>query len=341
MCIFAYPIHQVTDTRILVASCGNNVQFTVYENKVSCDSGNAMILPVPEGNIQLFDMSKYPGIIWDDLDHSFPRRMMESHAFGGFGGGGGWGTKSVLPVQQVGGYKCSVVPTLADMCRINSAVFTLPKDIETLLQTHYGKGFSFIVCMFERVVNAHPIAYMHMMKSDGTVFIPTRHEHGEEVSFDTSSGFRMSEEPSLIIHNATCDICSRQIGGIRYKCMNCDNFDTCSMCIDKHDHMHTFARIKYPTENLWTEKILNASVYPSNPSKSAEVSQYDHTIYIVNAAILHGASEFTELLEGRPNDQYVKWNAVFPGRTINMRRIQKMTIKGRFRNQDYYAGMIR
>jgi len=48
-------------------------------------------------------------------------------------------------------------------------------------------------------------------------------------------------------HHARCDGCSVRIGGVRYKCNTCPNFDLCSGCKEKNFHAeHSFVTIADP-----------------------------------------------------------------------------------------------
>ncbi len=61
MCIFAYPVVSVSNTKILVAPLPHNRQVTVYQNTAHSERSNTMILPVPiqEGHeVKLLDLSK-------------------------------------------------------------------------------------------------------------------------------------------------------------------------------------------------------------------------------------------------------------------------------------------
>jgi len=57
-------------------------------------------------------------------------------------------------------------------------------------------------------------------------------------------------------HNAACDHCSAMIKGVRYKCMNCPDYDLCSQCESEnmynsfHDETHVFVKLVKPSQSL-------------------------------------------------------------------------------------------
>jgi len=61
---------------------------------------------------------------------------------------------------------------------------------------------------------------------------------------------------SLVLHNALCDVCGKQIQGVRYKCMNCEDFDLCSACEELnaenpfHESSHIFVKLSKPSQSL-------------------------------------------------------------------------------------------
>eukprot|EP01091_Cochliopodium_minus_P020913 TRINITY_DN930_c0_g1_i1.p1 TRINITY_DN930_c0_g1~~TRINITY_DN930_c0_g1_i1.p1 ORF type:complete len:416 (-),score=150.99 TRINITY_DN930_c0_g1_i1:93-1340(-) len=64
-----------------------------------------------------------------------------------------------------------------------------------------------------------------------------------------------SSEPVVKRHRAFCDRCSQSIVGIRWKCLECPDFDFCDSCylvanqvetIKNHDKKHTFCKIEDP-----------------------------------------------------------------------------------------------
>ena len=53
-----------------------------------------------------------------------------------------------------------------------------------------------------------------------------------------------------VVHfNVICDCCENTIVGDRYKCLNCPDYDLCSICMAKasvHDSSHKFRKIEFP-----------------------------------------------------------------------------------------------
>ena len=56
--------------------------------------------------------------------------------------------------------------------------------------------------------------------------------------------------PTSTLHHALCDSCDKQITGVRYHCLYCDDFDCCSNCFSNasfpHKNKHIFAIIQNP-----------------------------------------------------------------------------------------------
>merc|ERR1712137_414379 len=73
-------------------------------------------------------------------------------------------------------------------------------------------------------------------------------------------------EHHLPVHPATCDKCQTRIKGIRYKCLQCPDYDLCEECEEIqasenfHDPTHTFAKLRRPRQQpLFT----GGSVHPA------------------------------------------------------------------------------
>jgi serine/threonine protein kinase len=54
-------------------------------------------------------------------------------------------------------------------------------------------------------------------------------------------------------HDVICDICDADpIRGVRYKCLECENYDLCQECLDKDGHkQHVILRLVKSTVNLF------------------------------------------------------------------------------------------
>ena len=62
-----------------------------------------------------------------------------------------------------------------------------------------------------------------------------------------------AERDSIIHRGITCNSCSSSpVKGIRFKCLNCEDYDICSQCLvhDTHDSNHIFGRIVVPIPPL-------------------------------------------------------------------------------------------
>ena len=340
MCIFAFPVESVSNTRIAIMKTPNNLQLTVYENSVatSVAGGNVMILPVPNRErVEMVDLSQI-GWSWSEIDTCYFPQNRDKYpvAAAGFSFGMQLQSNAPLPVTRCGGYDVSYAPTLQDMARINASVFVLPKDIETVLKTHYGQGFGFVVCKFKPGRTAgHPIAYTHGTLENGTLFIPTRHEHGAT---------QVVGNERTVHDGVRCDSCDEYpIQGLRWKCQTCPDFDFCDDCFkqDKQQHRsrHFFACIERPLQQY---NLLNQ--FPKN-----DHLDFDHTIYLFNCVLQAGPravtkSKFASL------DKLTRLMPAFLRRFMgvaNILSLQRVEIKAdhifnmhQIRNDDYYAAAV-
>lgn len=330
MCIFIGPVKNVSKTRILVMPLENNRQVIVYENNVeSISAKNAMVLPVPVNGLEmpsLLDLSKTSERLWTECENYFPQHDF-AYAGGGFGiEEGSWSSKT-LPVHRVGGYNCSIVPTLDDFVRISTEHFHLPVHIRKLMEQHYARGFAFVVCTFDRMVKAHAIGIVSQRLANGHCFIPTMHAHGEDA------------QPVLELMAAThqhirCDACQMNpITGTRWKCTTCTDYDMCDPCFrnKKQSHNHVFLCYERPRES-----------YSNGPLRDSNMGDFDHTIYIANAIFMAGYRDITEQTTSttcRQKSGTLTGLQNVMGK-VRVNDMMRVTIKGDFPNRDYQAVVL-
>ena len=89
----------------------------------------------------------------------------------------------------------------------------------------------------------------------------------------------VAKEEEKVLHRALCDNCEKIIMGVRYKCIQCDDFDLCEDCEGAnsgHDATHVFAKLK-TTEQTIPKPSKPASecdvVAPQEESEKEEPSQ--------------------------------------------------------------------
>jgi hypothetical protein len=184
MCIFNRRVAKVYGTTILVAPLLGGRQLCVYENNVAVGAKaepNAMILPLPLGKGEKLvpvDLSKV-ATFFQQCEQCFEEEEEMKSSSSHRGSNKQDKSKAKLEVIDVGSYKVSLALSLDDLYRIDESVFKVQPDIAELLKVHYGSGFGFAICLFNKTLKAHPIAFISSLLPDGTLFIPTRHEHGD------------------------------------------------------------------------------------------------------------------------------------------------------------------
>lgn len=342
MCIFTAPVRKVHKTRILVSPLAkNNRQLIVYENQVEQHGKNAMVLPVPNGqNIELVDLSKYRGNVWNDCESMFPP---PSPSFGGgfsqaaslsFGSSGP--KRPPLPVQRVGGYSCTIVPALEDFDRVSKDVFYLPPDIEAILKQHYPQGFSFVVCVFEGDVRAHPIAYTSARLPNGQLFVPTLHAHGNGGGV---THLHLGGEPMHV--NVFCDVCgATPVIGHRWKCSQCPNYDMCNSCYTQrrgsHPIEHSFLHIVSPTQQFQQSDSFpipggGGGFVFGAPKRGGSGDTFDHTLYLLNCVLVAAPNRYDTMETCIPHAKAALYQLEVP----QVDCISKVNIVGHYPNKDY------
>lgn len=346
MCIFVGDVKRVSKTRILVVPLPSGRQLTVYENSVESEGKNAMVLPVPQGPVQLVDTSTVYPDVFKDCEALFPNRSKggfgaASYSFGAFGAE----ERKPLPVERIGGYDVSVVPTLEDFARLSKEHFTVPDNIKQVLTENYGAGYSFVVCLFDKTVQAHPIAYISQRMPNGHLFIPTRHAHGSPQSSAAAAA-----AGALPIHvGVNCDYCHAQhIVGSRWKCIQCQDFDLCDTCYQtrrKQHFEHLFLHIAEPVQPRQQRDGFNM-IFMGRDRTSAD--DWDHTIFIVNGALTAPPASYDAMATASVGPGMMTGGSLrvglgqlvgLTGEVLSgIQHIAKVTITGgAYRNRDYAA----
>ncbi len=187
MCIILNEISSVTATKIFVApSLTKREQLTVYQNTVDSPEENLMILPVPHPETIKLHTLEYKGF-FDDLFNSVTRISTRSSAPLRYANVLSRSAASVLPIYDYGSYKVSIAPTIDDLLRLDTHVFTLPDGIREFFASHYSGEFGYLCCKLKPGKKEYePVCYSHALHSSGKLFVPTLHYHIHESRIDAA-----------------------------------------------------------------------------------------------------------------------------------------------------------
>ena len=178
MCCFTRPVTNVRDTHIFAREGEGRAQFVVYEMRLAAKDDLAMVLPLPvdrsrgEQAVRFINLEGYPEF-FDDLGKGFPMPLPPSAL----------SPRSeiasrALPVQQVGSYEASFVPTMDDFERLDKR-FRLPKQSWDELPEY--RRFGFAVFKLKPGNNKfHPMAFVFDRAERSRLFFPTIHIHDGE-----------------------------------------------------------------------------------------------------------------------------------------------------------------
>lgn len=172
---------------------GKPLQMVIYSNTVQTQPitydidvpgvkipKSVMVLPFPlikgKNRVKILDLNNYNDF-FDDLDIIFPtkktkgfRGLLKSHYL--------TEEDDTILVQNVGIYKASIVPSLKELNKLNFNEFGLNANIKEILKRYYDKEFGFIICVINntdpKLIQYQPFAYVHEIRSDGRLFVPTR-----------------------------------------------------------------------------------------------------------------------------------------------------------------------
>lgn len=192
MCVFTGPVREVAQTRIFARRTGEGRQALAYAMSVALDQEVAMVLPLPtpagapEDAISWIDLSGYPDL-FDDLRSCFEPI---SGGFDDLGAPAPRAFAATLPVEEVGDYEASFVPSRADFARLDPR-FQLSSDILDQLAGAQANDWGFAVFKlraeprpwYGRLGRSasepkrfHPMAFTFPTR-DSRTFFPTVHVH--------------------------------------------------------------------------------------------------------------------------------------------------------------------
>jgi hypothetical protein len=210
MCIFDGPIKTVGNTKILVAPVyaaqyvkkningnvklykqpvGKPMQLVIYSNNVDpavdgreSARPTAMILPFPlkggKNRVKLLDLSQYKNF-FEDLELLFDEEYEKDHHSNGTDD-----RSDPIPITYIGSYKASLVHNFESLDRLQHEEFNLSTDVKSILGTYYERGYGFVVAILSKSGYGnqyHPFAYVHELREDGRLFVPSRHYHKKAV----------------------------------------------------------------------------------------------------------------------------------------------------------------
>jgi len=193
MCIFTAPIDHVGNTSIFARLSGTGTQFLVYQMNYQASQPLAMILPLPvalpshERSVRFIDLKGYPDF-FSDMDSGFflapfldflaslLGRLFPKSAVAGLA------TASALPIEMVGDFVASFVPTLNDFDRLDPR-FVLPHAVWDQIPTYHDYGFAVFQLKGElgQNVRPHPMAFEFPTRHPNALFFPTVHIHDGHV----------------------------------------------------------------------------------------------------------------------------------------------------------------
>jgi hypothetical protein len=324
MCIFSGAVDTVSSTKILASKVfrteivtqkekgkshkfkkpvGVPLQLIVYCNKVVLDAtnasninafgsrgGTAMILPFPliKGNnrVAVLDMSRYENF-FDDIDLMFPiaQSATEQSYEGVFSN-----SLDSIDVIKVGSYDVSVVPNYENFIRLQFDKFNLHPDVTKLLGQYYARNFGFMVCILRPQARYHPFAYVHELRSNGEMFIPTRHYHGNTnhtvgTSLNSSMGhsvFGKFHDRVNLDDHAEADPSTAHEGLLVDDLYLKNNFYDTLMDGDEYIS-HQMRRGAKPAQITGKpSKGTGTGARGGTAGKGADTLDWDHDIYIVN-----------------------------------------------------------
>lgn len=214
MCCFSGKpgmVTKVANTRIFarLASPQLQIQYLVYQMVFAAKEPVAMILPLPVQQPASDHTCRFHNLKGDRdffyrLSELFPTpRVLRNSDGAGRGGAGGFAGYQPLPVQEVGDFVASFVPTMRDFGRLNPR-FVIPPSTWKQIPAYNDYGFAVFQLKAKpgSDTQPHPIALEFESRLHATLFFPTVHIHDGSVhrwdSFDHELYMQVAGNPSAM-----------------------------------------------------------------------------------------------------------------------------------------------
>ncbi|HEX3904915.1 MAG TPA: hypothetical protein VH853_18925 [Polyangia bacterium] len=177
MCCFSGPVRDVANTKIFARATAHERQLLAYQMTFSTATDLAMILPLPvpegtaDGALRFIDLEGYPEF-FDQLKSGFPEPPSRSVSNGPLGR---TAAAAPLPVEQVGSFEASFVPSAQDFARLDPR-FRMPDGVWRRLPQYRSFGFA-VFKLKKDAHTVHPMAFEFPRVPGGKLFFPTVHIH--------------------------------------------------------------------------------------------------------------------------------------------------------------------
>jgi hypothetical protein len=248
---------------------GNPLQFVIYSNQISLSRNpidekghpnTAMILPFPilpsvKNRFKIFPFERY-ATVFDDVEMLFPEISAKQPT----------SPELALPVMNIGSYSVSIAKDIETLSKINPDTFNVSRDMISMLKQYYPKNFGFVICLLKTNAQYHPLGYVHELRQDGKLFIPTRHCHVQ----DKNSKYSMNQFSNYHQWHEGQD------GEIDLGSAKSKFGDVHNTAIELEDHFHDTLL----QEDKWMRYQIRKR--DTDVRTKQATLDWDHQIYIVN-----------------------------------------------------------
>jgi hypothetical protein len=115
------------------------------------------------------------------------------------------------------------------------------------------------------------------------------------------------KDEDVIEHNALCNVCNRSIVGVRFKCLDCPDYDECAACKKRgtsHPSDHFFYKMKDPSVRAVPEEPLWKHQQAQNDPQIGLVEYFKKWCEGESGFMPGVDRTYAEAVEGYPSSQY-------------------------------------